>query len=727
MMNVRKRDGRVIPFDINRIINAVLKAMKSSGKYSYTTANSIGRSIEDMYKGYNEPINICDIEKNVFDLLVGMGYSEVARAYESYRSVREFQRNSKNTIDSQLNELLSGNSKYWNDENSNKNAKLVTTQRDYMAGIVSEDISRRFLLPAEVIKAHDDGILHFHDIDYFGQNTLSNCSLINLEDMLQNGTVINNVKIDKPHRLITAMTLATQIITAVSSSQYGGTTITLSHLAPFVRDSYNRYKDKYVNRGHEIYLAIKYAKQDLEKEISDAVQTFNYQINSMTTTNGQSPFVTVFMYVAEDEDYKQETAMLIKEFLHQRIKGMKNRSGQWVTQAFPKLIYALDEDNIYEDSEYYWLTELAARSTAKRMNPDYVSAKVMKRFKGDVFPSMGCRSWLTKDECETNVANASNWNKHKGHKYYGRFNQGVVTINLPDVALSSGGDMKLFWELLNDRCELCHKALRIRHERLKGTSSDVAPILWQDGAFARLAPHETIDKLLYSGYSTLSLGYAGLYECVKYMTGHSHTDEKGKSFGLDVMKYLNNMCDKWKNEENIAYSLYGSPIESTTYKFAKCLKKRFGEIEDITNHNYITNSYHVNVREEIDPFTKLQLESEFQKLSLGGAISYIEAGDLSNNISAVMSILKYLYNTMIYAEINFKSDYCQVCNYEGEIDIIDRDGELYWRCPNCGNEDKTKMNVARRTCGYLGTNYWNQGRTQEIKERYVHLDDHEIR
>nr|DAX47262.1 MAG TPA: anaerobic ribonucleoside triphosphate reductase [Caudoviricetes sp.] len=726
-MDVRKRDGRVIPFDINRIINAVLKAMKSSGKYSYTTANSIGRSIEDMYKGYNEPINICDIEKNVFDLLVGMGYSEVARAYESYRSVREFQRNSKNTIDSQLNELLSGNSKYWNDENSNKNAKLVTTQRDYMAGIVSEDISRRFLLPAEVIKAHDDGILHFHDIDYFGQNTLSNCSLINLEDMLQNGTVINNVKIDKPHRLITAMTLATQIITAVSSSQYGGTTITLSHLAPFVRDSYNRYKDKYVNRGHEMYLAIKYAKQDLEKEISDAVQTFNYQINSMTTTNGQSPFVTVFMYVAEDEDYKQETAMLIKEFLHQRIKGMKNRSGQWVTQAFPKLIYALDEDNIYEDSEYYWLTELAARSTAKRMNPDYVSAKVMKRFKGDVFPSMGCRSWLTKDECETNVANAGNWNKHKGHKYYGRFNQGVVTINLPDVALSSGGDMKLFWELLNDRCELCHKALRIRHERLKGTSSDVAPILWQDGAFARLAPHETIDKLLYSGYSTLSLGYAGLYECVKYMTGHSHTDEKGKSFGLDVMKYLNNMCDKWKNEENIAYSLYGSPIESTTYKFAKCLKKRFGEIEGITNHNYITNSYHVNVREEIDPFTKLQLESEFQKLSLGGAISYIEAGDLSNNISAIMSILKYLYNTMIYAEINFKSDYCQVCNYEGEIDIIDRDGELYWRCPNCGNEDKTKMNVARRTCGYLGTNYWNQGRTQEIKERYVHLDDHEIR
>ena len=388
-MDVRKRDGRVIPFDINRIINAVLKAMKSSGKYSYTTANSIGRSIEDMYKGYNEPINICDIEKNVFDLLVGMGYSEVARTYESYRSVREFQRNSKNTIDSQLNELLSGNSKYWNDENSNKNAKLVTTQRDYMAGIVSEDISRRFLLPAEVIKAHDDGILHFHDIDYFGQNTLSNCSLINLEDMLQNGTVINNVKIDKPHRLITAMTLATQIITAVSSSQYGGTTITLSHLAPFVRDSYNRYKDKYVNRGHEMYLAIKYAKQDLEKEISDAVQTFNYQINSMTTTNGQSPFVTVFMYVAEDEDYKQETAMLIKEFLHQRIKGMKNRSGQWVTQAFPKLIYALDEDNIYEDSEYYWLTELAARSTAKRMNPDYVSAKVMKRFKGDVFPSMG--------------------------------------------------------------------------------------------------------------------------------------------------------------------------------------------------------------------------------------------------------------------------------------------------------------------------------------------------
>ena len=550
--------------------------------------------------------------------------------------------------------------------------------------------------------------------------SISNCCLINLEDMLQNGTAINRVKIEKPHRLITATTIATQIITAVTSSQYGGATITLTHLAPFVRSSYNRYLEKYKSWGFDDEKAETYASEDLKKEIEDAVQTFNYQCNSMTTTNGQAPFLSVCMYLGETTEYKKELAMLIEEFLKQRIAGLKNEVGVYVTQAFPKLLYILEEDNIHEDSPYWYLTVLAAKCTAKRMVPDYISEKMMLEYKidkngnGNCYPAMGCRSFLTPYVDENG-----------NPKYYGRFNQGVVTINLPDIALSSGGDMDTFWQIFEERTELCHKALRIRHDRLVGTPSDVAPILWQDGAFARLKKGEKIDKYLYGGYSTISLGYAGLYECVKYMTGKSHTDHaEGTEFALEVMQRLNDKCKQWKQAENIDYSLYGTPIESTTYKFASCLQKRFGIIEGITDKDYITNSYHVHVTEEIDPFEKLSLESEFQRLSPGGAISYIECSDLTHNIPAVLNVIKYIYDHIMYAELNTKSDYCQVCGYDGEIKIIDEDGELIWECPNCGNRDKDKMNVARRTCGYIGTNFWNKGRTQEIKERYVHLDDH---
>ena len=551
-------------------------------------------------------------------------------------------------------------------------------------------------------------------------NAIHNCCLINLEDMLQNGTAINRVKIEKPHRLITATTIATQIITAVTSSQYGGATVTLTHLAPFVRSSYNRYLEKYKSWGFDDEKAEAYASEDLKKEIEDAVQTFNYQCNSMTTTNGQAPFLSVCMYLGETTEYKKELAMLIEEFLKQRIVGLKNETGVYVTQAFPKLLYVLEEDNIHEDSPYWYLTILAAKCTAKRMVPDYISEKMMLEYKidkngnGNCYPCMGCRSFLTPYVDENG-----------NPKYYGRFNQGVVTINLPDIALSSGGDMDTFWQIFEERTELCHKALRIRHDRLVGTPSDVAPILWQDGAFARLKKGEKIDKYLYGGYSTISLGYAGLYECVKYMTGKSHTDHaEGTEFALKVMQSLNDKCKQWKQAENIDYSLYGTPIESTTYKFASCLKKRFGVIDGITDKDYITNSYHVHVTEEIDPFEKLSLESEFQRLSPGGAISYIECSDLTHNIPAVLNVIKYIYDHIMYAELNTKSDYCQVCGYDGEIKIIDEDGELIWECPNCGNRDKDKMNVARRTCGYIGTNFWNKGRTQEIKERYVHLDDH---
>lgn len=695
MVKVVKRDCTETEFDKLKISNAILKAMKNgSGIVKVDIANSIAEEIYDNCKD-KEEVNISDIEAMVYDKLISKKQRLTAKAYEGYRSIREFQRENDNTTDEQIQELLSGTSDYWNNENSNKNQRLLTTQRDYMAGIVSTDITRRYLLPPEIVQAHDEGIIHFHDADYFGQNAISNCCLINLEDMFQNGTCINKVMIDKPHRLITATTIATQIITAVTSSQYGGATITLTHLAPFVRDSYNRYLKKYEEWGCDTDFAKECAKEDLKKEISDAVQTFNYQCNSMTTTNGQAPFLSVCMYLGETEEYKKELSMLIEEFLQQRIIGLKNEVGVYVTQAFPKLLYVLEEDNINENSRYWYLTELAAKCTAKRMVPDYISEKIMLALKkdrngnGNCYPCMGCRSFLT-----------PYINKNNKPQYYGRFNQGVVTLNLIDIALSSNKDIDTFWQIFNERTELCHKALKCRHERLEGTSSDVAPILWQDGAFTRLKKGEIIDELLHNGYSTISLGYAGLYECVKYMTGHSHTDGgKGETFGLEVMNRLNDKCSEWKKQEQIDYSLYGSPIESTTYKFAKCLKKRFGIIEGITDRDYITNSYHIAVFEEINPFEKLAIESKFQQLSPGGAISYIECSDMQNNIPAILEIIKFIYHNIMYAELNTKSDYCQKCGYDGEIKIVDDENELVWECPNCGNRDKTKMNVARRTCG----------------------------
>lgn len=718
MTKVLKRDATLVDFDKNKISTAILKAMKNgSGIVKSKIAEDIANEIFEECKD-KEEVSISDIESIVYDKLISKKQRLTAKAYEGYRSIREFQRENSNTTDDQIAELLDGTSDYWNNENSNKNARLLTTQRDYMAGIVSTDITRRFLLPPEVVQAHDEGIIHFHDADYFGMNAIHNCSLINLEDMLQNGTCINKVMIEKPHRFITAMTIATQIITAVTSSQYGGTTITLAHLAPFVRDSYKKYLNKYLSWGFDKEIAENCAREDTKKEVADGVQTFNYQCNSMTTTNGQSPFLSVFMYLGETEEYKDELAMIIEEFLNQRIVGLKNEVGVYVTQAFPKLLYVLEEDNITENGKYWYLTELAAKCTAKRMVPDYISEKKMKEVKeGNCFPNMGCRSFLApwKDE-------------NDNYKFYGRFNQGVVTINLVDVALSSEKDFDKFWDLMEQRTELCHKALKCRHERLEGTISDVAPIIWQDGALARLAKGEKIDRLLHGGYSSISLGYAGLYECVKYMTGQPHTDHaEGHDFGIKVMEFLNEKCNEWKEEEDIGYSLYGTPIESTTYKFAKCLKHRFGVIKGITDRDYITNSYHVFVKEPINAFDKLYMESEFQSLSLGGAISYIETSDMTHNISAILEVIKYIYDNIMYAELNTKSDYCQVCGYDGEIKIIDEDNKLIWECPNCHNRDKTKMNVARRTCGYIGTNFWNQGRTEEIKERYVHLTDIEYK
>lgn len=720
-MKVIKRDCTVAEFEKKKIYDAIMKSMKNgSGIIKPKIAESIADEIYEENKD-RQDISISEIEMSVYDKLITKKQRLTAKAYEGYRCVREFQRENMNTTDEQISELLSGSSDYWNNENSNKNPKLLTTQRDYMAGILSTDITRRFLLPPEIVQAHDEGMLHFHDADYYAQNAISNCCLINLEDMLQNGTCINKVTIDKPHRLITATTIATQIITAVTSSQYGGATITLTHLAPFVRDSFNIYMEKYKNRGLSYQQCLEFSREDIKKEIADSVQTFNYQVNSMTTTNGQSPFLSVFMYLGETEEYKEELAMLIEEFLKQRIQGLKNEEGVYVTQAFPKLLYVLEPCNIDKDGSYFYLTKLAAECTAKRMVPDYISEKVMlenkidKNGNGNVYGCMGCRSFLT-----------PYINKTGKSQYYGRFNQGVVTLNLVDIALSSGGDINSFWTIFDERSELCHKALKLRHERLEGTLSDVAPVLYQDGAFARLKKGEKIDELLHDGYSTISLGYAGLYECVKYMTGNSHTDEDiGTSFGLEVMKRLNDKCNEWKEKENIDYSLYGSPIESTTYKFAKCLKKRFGVIDGITDRDYITNSYHVPVFEEIDPFKKLELESKFQKLSPGGAISYVECADLTQNTEVVIEIMKFIYEHIMYAELNTKSDYCQECGYNGEIKIIDEDGELIWECPNCGNRNKDKMNVTRRTCGYIGTNFWNKGRTEEIKERYVHVDDHE--
>ena len=714
-MKIVKRDGHIVDYCPEKIELAIKKAneeVAEEDRVSDIQIRNIVKYVEGLKK---KRMLVEDIQDIIEYRLMALGKYALAKEYITYRYTRELVRKS-NTTDLSIKELIDGESEYWNTENSNKNAKIVTTQRDYLAGITSTDITRRFLLTEDIVKAHDEGIIHFHDADYFAQNALHNCDLINLEDMLQNGTNINGVMIEKPHRFLTAMTIATQIITAVSSSQYGGCTITLTHLAPFVRCSYERYLDKYKARKFKKEDAEKYAKEDLKKEITDGVQTFQYQINSMTTTNGQAPFLSVCMYLGETNEYKDELAMIIEEVLKQRIQGMKNEKGVYITPAFPKLLYVLEEDNIKPGSKYYYLTQLSAKCTAKRMVPDYISEKIMKELKidkngnGQCYPCMGCRSFLTPYVDE------------KGNpKYYGRFNQCVVTINLPDVALSSDKDMELFWKIFDDRLELCHRSLQIRHKRLSKVTSDVAPILWQHGALARLGKGESIHDLLHHGYSTISLGYAGLYECVKYMTGHSHTDESvGKEFGLKVMQYMNDKCKKWKEEEDIDYSVYGTPIESTTYKFAKCLKDRFGVVKGITDRNYITNSYHVPVFEEIDAFTKLKLESEFQKLSPGGAISYIETPNLENNLDVVMEVIEYIYNNIMYAELNTKSDYCQACGYTGEILI---DDNLEWYCPNCGNRDHDKLNVARRTCGYIGTNFWNKGRTEEIKERVMHIDN----
>ncbi len=715
-MTVQKRDGRKVKFDKDKIKIAVLKAFIDVDGEETTYAKEKARDIANHIESLNKNMSVEEVQDEVVNKLMASTRKDVATKYIEYRYKRKLVRES-NTTDKSILELIDGVNDYWNSENSNKSASVVTTQRDYLAGITSTDITRRFLLPEDVVQAHDEGIIHFHDADYFAQH-MHNCCLINLDDMLQNGTVINGTLIEKPHRFLTAMTIATQIITAVTSSQYGGATITLTHLAPFVRDSYNRYLKKYLSWGFAGKESIEWAKKDLQKEIQDGVQTFQYQLNSMTNTNGQSPFLSVFMYLGETEEYKEELSMIIQEMLLQRIEGLKNEVGVYITPAFPKLLYVLEEDNIHENSKYWYLTELAAMCTAKRLVPDFMSEKVMKRLKdGNMYPVMGCRSALTV------------WHdKNNSPKFYGRFNQGVVTINLVDLALSSEGNADRFWELFEERTELCHKALKCRHERLEGTLSDAAPIMWQYGALARLDKHKPIDDLLHNGYSTLSLGYAGLYECVRYMTGKSHTDNaEGTEFGLKVMRALNDKCNQWKKEEKIDYSLYGTPIESTTYKFAKCLQKRFGVIEGITDKNYITNSYHVNVREEIDPFAKLEIESKFQELSPGGAISYIESSNMNDNIPALLEVMKFIYENIMYAEINTKSDYCQICGHDGEIQIIQENDELIWECPNCKNRDQDKMNIARRTCGYIGSHYWNQGRTQEIAERFVHLDDHEYK
>ncbi len=724
-MKVVKRDGKIVEFDDEKIRKAIGKANAEVSRKDKATEEEIEEIVNYIGELRKNRILVEDIQDIIEEKLMEVGKYNLARKYITYRYTRALVRKS-NTTDQSIKELIDGESEYWNNENSNKNARVVTTQRDYLAGITSTDITRRFLLPEDVVKAHDEGIIHFHDADYFAQNALHNCELINLDDMLQNGTIINDVMIEKPHRFITAATIATQIILAVTSSSYGGATVSLSHLAPFVKYSYDRYYKKYKDRKLSEEQCQKFAMEDTKKEVADGVQTFNYQVNSMTNTNGQAPFLSVCMYLGETEEYKDELAMIIEEFLNQRILGFKNKKGVYVTPAFPKLLYVLEEDNIKEGSKYWYLTKLAAKCTAKRMVPDYISEKVMKQVKvnqygdGDCYPCMGCRSFLTPDRIKGNIANAKNYVEGKG-KYYGRFNQGVVTINLPDVALTSAKDIKKFWKIFDERLELCHTALKIRHERLAQAISDVAPIVWQHGALARLGQGESIHKLLHGGYSTISLGYAGLYECVKYMTGKSHTDgAEGEEFAIEVMQKLNDKCAEWKEKEDIDYSVYGTPIESTTYKFAKCLQKRFGKVPGITDRKYITNSYHVPVFEEIDAFTKLKLESKFQQLSPGGAISYVETPNLQNNIEAVIELIKFIYDNIMYAELNTKSDYCQECGYTGEILI---DDNLEWYCPNCGNRDHDKLNVARRTCGYIGSNFWNKGRTEEIKERVLHIDN----
>lgn len=701
---VIKRDGRKVSYDVERIITAIIKAFKETRKDFIENRIQYEKDINHIVFYVEENLKkkkiytVEEIQDVVERTLMKSKYKDVAKAYIVYRNNRTLARGS--ITDKDVMELLGNKSEYWTSENSNKDSKVVTVQRDYLAGITSTDIARRFLLPPEVCKAHDEGIIHQHDMDYMAQKALHNCCLCNLEDMLNFGTVINGVAIDAQKRLSTAVTVATQIITAVSSSQYGGITITLTHLAPFVRKSYEIYYDKYKKRGFNEEDTIKWAEEDLKKEIKDSVQTFNYQINSMSTTNGQAPFLTVYMYINEDKEYEKETALLIEEFLKQRIKGMKNEKGVYITPAFPKLIYVLDENNIGENSPYWNLTVLAAKCTAKRMVPDYISAKKMREYKNAVYACMGCRSFLTPDRTTENYSKCNNW--EKGNKYYGRFNAGVTTINLADLALSSGGDFNKFWELFEERTELCHLGLKARLKRLEQVTSDVAPILWQNGALARLNKEEGLYDLLHHGYCTVSLGYGALYECVKYMTGHSHTDgAEGEKFGLEVMQKLNDKCAQWKAAEDIDYSVYGTPLESGTYKFAKSLKKRFGEDVfiklDGKDRDYVTNSYHVPVFEHIDPFTKLAIESKFQKLSPGGAISYIETADLTGNIDAVLTVMRFIYDNIMYAELNTKSDYCHECGYDGEMKI--NSNNMTWYCPNCGNTNQDTMNIARRTCG----------------------------
>ena len=756
-MKVIRRDCSEVEFDKSKSSTAILKAIKNgSGIVFFFFKQKTAYEIEEDCKDKDE-VSISDIESMVYDKLITKKQRLTAKAYEGYRSIREFQRENENTIDTEITELLSGESDYWNNENSNKNPRLNTTQRDYLAGIVSKDASRRYILPPEIVQAHDDGLIHVHDLDYLIQY-MNNCCLINLEDMLQNGTVISETLIEKPHSFSTACTVATQIIAQVASSQYGGQSISLAHLAPFVDISRQKIRKEVIEEQEYLYRNIDekewvkprkvlgkklrkdqekfYKNKDrllkfidatdiedivekrLKKEIEKGIQTIQYQITTLMTTNGQAPFITLFMYLneAHNQREKDDLAMLIEEELRQSYLGVKNEEGVYITPAFPKVIYVLQEDNIHEEDKYWYLTEMAAKCSMKRLTPDYISEKIMKEMKdGNCYPVMGCRSALTV------------WHDENGKpKFYGRFNSGVVTVSLPDIALSSGGDFNEFWRIFDERTELCHKALKIRHQRLRGTKSDVAPILWQHGAFARLKKGESIDKLLFGGYSTLSLGYAGLAECVKYMTGHYHCDEGiGEKFGLEVMQALNDKCSQWKIDENIDYSLYGTPLEATTEKFAKKLKERFGIIEGVTDRTYITNSYHIPVFIHIDAFGKLRIEAKFQRLSPGGSISYIECPNMENNIHAVLEVMKFIYNNNMYAELNTKSDYCQKCGWSKEIKLIDEGGKLIWECPNCGNRDVRTMDITRRTCGYKGTarNGWNQGRLGDIHDRVPHLDD----
>ena len=740
-MKIIKRNGSEVLFDIEKISNAIWAAnneVKEAERLTDRQVRYASENVADKCEEAGHAVSVEEIQDMVEDEIMALDRFEVARKYIIYRYLQNLKRQS-NTTDDKILSLIECNNEEVKQENSNKNPAVVSVQRDYMAGEVSRDLTMRMLLPQDVVDAHKAGIIHFHDADYYAQH-MHNCDLVNLNDMLQNGTVISGTLIEKPHSFSTACNIATQIIAQVASSQYGGQSISLAHLAPFVEVSRKKIAREVCAEVESLGIeptgqsTSPIVERRLRDEIRRGVQTIQYQVVTLMTTNGQAPFVTVFMYLneAKDEAEKRDLALIIEEMLAQRFQGVKNEAGVWITPAFPKLIYVLEEDNVFEDSPYFYLTQMAAKCTAKRMVPDYISEKKMRELKlskgeapgeGDVYTCMGCRSFLTPDRSGNgygNVAHAKDYEPGKP-KYYGRFNQGVVTLNLPDVALSSGGDADRFWSIFEDRLELCHRALRARHERLKGTLSDAAPILWQYGALARLSKGETIDPLLYGGYSTLSLGYAGLYECVKYMTGHSHTDVEATPFALAVMQRMNDKCAAWKAAENIDYSLYGTPLESTTYKFAKSLQRRFGTIKGITDHGYITNSYHVNVREQIDAFTKLKFESEFQRLSPGGAISYVEVPDMQGNLKAVVKVMQYIYDNIMYAELNTKSDFCQVCGFEGEVRIVEEDGKLEWECPNCGNRDHDKLNVARRTCGYIGTQFWNQGRTEEIKDRVMHL------